>query len=426
MTSKPPEELNYAYPRTISQIPYASFIKINKYSYKEGLKKVGVNQKDALGSIQNSGLVKEVSDTLAKEANLLYGNGMNKYANMDEQAAVEAFRNETRVSEFRGGNTGITKVGTFLGMGGDLIDERSNDEILNYEFEGRNVYNDDTGKAERIRTTIRETLKKKAEIKKFRDAGYTRAYVDLALPNEFQYQYGANWSNTFKLGTMALLADDPKKMARNMGIGALAGGIFGGGKGALANFGSGDNKILASIGSGMGKGAKTAGDLFNVNSSIVDPTNIAGLAGMAPNENAIQFFKKMEFRQFELNFEFASRNKTESRIIQNIIKWFKIGMHPASQDPLGSGSGVLLGFPDVFVLQPQFVPVENGEAQGAVNHKMMPKTKLCALQGLNVNATPFGSVNTIFDGTIPLITVTMRFTELTALTRADFRTDEYL
>ena len=31
------------------------------------------------------------------------------------------------------------------------------------------------------------------------------------MPNEFQYDYGANWNNTFKLGTMALAADDPAR-----------------------------------------------------------------------------------------------------------------------------------------------------------------------------------------------------------------------
>ena len=99
-------------------------------------------------------------------------------------------------------------------------------------------------------------------------------------------------------------------------------------------------------------------------------------------------------------------------------------MHPASLDPLGSGSGVLLGFPDIFVLEPKFVPVgKAGVAQKAQPHKMMPKTKLCALKGLSVNATPFGTVNTVYDGTIPLITATLTFSELTALTRADFEQD---
>ncbi len=273
-------------------------------------------------------------------------------------------------------------------------------------------------------TTLKETLAKKNKVREFNAAGYKQKHCSLALPNEFQYQYGANWGNTFKLGTMALLADDPGRAASVAGLGGILGAGGGYLKGLIKDSGTGKDSTLARLSEGFGSGAKKASDLWNVNSSITDPTNIVGLAGLAPNENAIQFFKKMEFRQFELNFEFASRNKDESKDIQDIIKWFKIGMHPVSQDPLGKGSGVLLGFPDVFVLEPQFVPVEKGEAQRAEPHKMMPKTKLCALAALSVNATPFGTVNTVHDGSIPLITVTMRFNELTALTRSDFLNDE--
>ena len=419
---------NHAYPRTITQIPYASFMRITKWSYNKGMAEVGAAQNDAIGSIQNSGLVKQVADSLSGSAKWAYGIGGNPYTKnfkdkegnvltgeAEQAAAIELARQKMPIkNSVSSGNTTLRADVNDV----EFEDTVSDEEYLKKPFKGRN------GKM----TTLKETLDKKNKVRDFNANGYKQKHCNLALPNEFQYQYGATWGNTFKLGTMALLADDPAAMAKNS--------VFGGGIGAGGSVlkelikgqkdERGKDNIWAQIGKGFGSGAKKAGDLWNVNSSIVDPTNIVGLAGLAPNENAIQFFKKMEFRQFELNFEFASRNRTESRVIQNIIKWFKIGMHPASQDPLGSGSGVLLGFPDVFVLQPQFVPVKNGEAQGAVNHKMMPKTKLCALQGLNVNATPFGSVNTIFDGTIPLITVTMRFTELTALTRADFRTDEYL
>ena len=51
---------------------------------------------------------------------------------------------------------------------------------------------------------------------------------------------------------------------------------------------------------------------------------------------------------------------------------------------------------------------------------MMPKTKICALTDLRVNTTPLGQVNTVFDGSIPLVTVELKFNETTALTRVDF------
>ena len=39
------------YPRGISDVPYASFLKVMKYEYQEALEKVAANQNDALGSI---------------------------------------------------------------------------------------------------------------------------------------------------------------------------------------------------------------------------------------------------------------------------------------------------------------------------------------------------------------------------------------
>ena len=403
------KQKNYAYPRTISTIPYASFITINKYSYNKGMAEVGRSQRDAIGSMQNSGLAKEVADGLANSAKDIYGNGMNKYSHDNEDDALKKLRKSNP----------MPSKGWFQGR---EEDNRTDSQIAeDIEFEGRYV------DGERQKTTLKEPLERKKEVQKFRDAGYEKAYVDLALPNEFQYQYQANWSNIFKLGTMALLADDPTRFTAITGSAGILGGAFGASMQGLANKPGSKSptmKVLAQAGQGFTQGAKSASDLFNVNSNIMDPKNIAGLAGMAPNENAIQFFKKMEFRTFSLNFEFASRDKHESEQIENIIKWFKIGMHPASLDPLGSGSGVLLGFPDIFVLEPKFVPVgKAGVAQKAQPHKMMPKTKLCALKGLSVNATPFGTVNTVYDGTIPLITATLTFSELTALTRADFEQD---
>ena len=37
----------------------------------------------------------------------------------------------------------------------------------------------------------------------------------LPLPNEFQYKYGADWNNEFKLGTLALAADDAGRFFSN-------------------------------------------------------------------------------------------------------------------------------------------------------------------------------------------------------------------
>ena len=401
------EPKNHSYPFNLASIPYASFMRIYKYSYDEGMKNVGANQNDAIGSIQNSGLLKNINDKLVDGAQWVYGDKTSGRAllNFDtDSEIISNYRNQLMNK----------KCEEYGGM--------SREQILDVPLSVDNGWG-----AGFTDTTLRELIDKKNEVKKFHQSGYKKAWCNLAMPNEFQFDYSANWNNTFKLGTMALAADDPQRAAIVLGSGATIGMLSSGMKGFLSKsdkdggLGLGD---IAGIASGAKAGAMKAGDFFGVNSNILDPTNIAGMAGLTPNENAIQFFKKMDFRQFDMNFEFAARNKDESQEIQKILQWFKEGMHPVSKDPLGSGTGVLLGFPDVWKLEPRFTPgKEDGdmvEGGADVPHPMMPQTKLCALTQIRVNTSPMGQFATVFDGSIPLITVTLRFNELTALTRSDF------
>ena len=133
----------------------------------------------------------------------------------------------------------------------------------------------------------------------------------------------------------------------------------------------------------------------------------------------------MQGREFSFRFELAARNKKESNRVIEIIEWFKRGMHPNSKS--GRGSAVMLTFPDVFVLTPKFVKcTEEGDPLGdPIQHPMMPRTKLCALTGLTINTTPFGQLQTVFDGTIPMVTMELMFKETTKLTRVDMEGASY-
>ena len=206
-------------------------------------------------------------------------------------------------------------------------------------------------------TTTWNALKnEKDEVLNRRRKGLQASELNIALPEEFQYKYGADWGNTFKLGTMAMAADNFAKFASL--------GLAGAGLGALATSQLGNLKDLAKMGGSipgvnmdeyaenMAKGAQMATNPFGVNGEL-NMTNIVGLGGMAPNENAIQMFSKMNFREFNFTFTLAARNAQESERIQTIIEWFKRGMHPGSAN--GKGSATLLTFPDVFVLEPMFV-----------------------------------------------------------------------
>ena len=396
------------YPRGISTVPYASFLKITRYEYQEALEKVAANSNDALGAFARSGVMKNLVNTTTNVASTIY-NG----ASFDSDSSLNTMENSI--------NEG--KKNSWW----DFMDV--------FSFDGTNKTEIPGGDKEITlpngETTTWNALKNdKDEVANERRKGLAASDLFVALPEEFQYGYKADWGNTFKMGTMALMADNAAKFTA---LGALGAGAGAGFTAALSNLqdmagaaGNIPGVNADEYAANMAAGAQMATNPFGVNDSL-SPTNIAGLGGMAPNENAIQMFSRMGFRQFSFSFSFAARNPKESQDIQTIIEWFKRGMHPGSSN--GKGSAVLLTFPDVFVLEPMFMPVDEtvdstGQrklevAEEPIQHPMMPKTKICALTSLNVNTTPMSAINTIFDGSIPLVTVELTFDETTALTRMD-------
>ena len=397
------------YPRGISQIPYASFLKITRYEYQEALEKVAKNSNDALGAFARSGVMKTMVNTATKTASTIY-NGAEFNADYD----YNRMQNEINES-------------------GEITSKKWWDPLNVFSSKGKTEVpgGDKEITLPNGETTTWNALRNdKDEVMNERRKGLAASDLFVALPEEFQYNYKADWGNTFKLGTMALMADNATKYAALGTLGAGAGAGFTHVMGNLQKVAGKAGKIpgvnMDEYAANMAKGMQMATNPFNVNDSL-NPTNIAGLGGMAPNENAIQMFSKMGMREFSFTFTFASRNSKESQDVQTIIEWFKRGMHPSSSN--GKGSAVMLKFPDVFVLEPMFMPVDETVnhdgttklecADEPIQHPMMPKTKICALTSLTVNTTPMSAINTIFDGSIPLVTVELNFSETTALTRMD-------
>ena len=380
-----------SYPESIHTIPYASFLEIERWEYSEALEKVAKNQNDALGAVQNSNkAIREVLNFVEGSVDKIYG-----------------AKDNLNDSVFRG---------DISGEGGEIF--FTNDIRLDHidvQLPGEETF-----------TNMRALANDKEYKKNLNLRGLNATKCFLPMPNEFQYQYGADWNNKFKLGTLALLADNSLASV----TGAITGGLAFGTVATAINMLNNSDSIkdvkktrgnrVSSISKFIAKGAKFGINPFGVNSDF-SPKNIVGLAGLAPNENAIQMFQSMDMREFEFTFELASRTSAESVKIQSIIEWFKRGMHPTTKN--GRGSAVLLQFPDVWRITPKFVPAKDDgtkvEPKKSIQHPMMPKTKLCALTGLQVNTTPMGSLATVFDGTIPLVQVTVRFKEITALTRMD-------
>ena len=398
------------YPTGLSSIPYASFLQIEKYSYDEAQKTVAKQFNDALGSYNRS----VISDVVRTGANTLakaYGSGAPTDSFTDY--ALNEYKTESRLISTRETSRGTKKK--YSGSRTINITDPNVDPNTRVKLKNGEV------------TTVGQLLQKKKEAVDKKNKGLMSSRCMLPLPNEFQYKYGADWSNEFKLGTLALAADEAGKFAAV----AATGGVIGGGlQFAAGKLSAGSNvaKVggvdLTKIIQGSAQGVKSATDPMKVNSPL-NPKNIAGLAGLAPNENSIQFFERMQGREFGFRFELASRNKKESNKVIEIIEWFKRGMHPNSKS--GRGSAVMLTFPDVFVLTPKFVKCDDdGNVTGdPIQHPMMPRTKLCALTGLTINTTPFGQMQTVFDGTIPIVTMELTFKETTKLTRVDMEGASY-
>ena len=386
----------FEYPTGLSGIPYASFLQIEKYSYDEAQKKVQQSQNDALGSLANSRIA-DIVDSGVDVLASTYGSGEDKST-------------KTKNKVLEGSSFGQSGTG-FLGFNRKQIDIADADDSTVVIVNGQEM-------------TVGQIKAMKAREMELAGKGLRSTKCHLPLPNEFQYKYGADWNNEFKLGTLALAADDALRFGAIVGGAGVAGGLVQNQINKITSSDgnkSGNNKKISNIEKNINTAlgaSKTASNPYKVNSEL-SPKNIAGLAGLAPNENSIQFFQRMQGRDFSFRFELAARNKQESDRIIEIIEWFKRGMHPGSKN--GKGSAVLLTFPDVFVLTPKFVKCgTNGLPLGdPIQHPMMPKTKLCALTGLTINTTPFGQMQTIFDGSIPIVTMELMFKETTKLTRVD-------
>lgn len=408
-----------SYPMGIDQVPYASFMKIEKYEYQEGLAKVAANQNDALGSYQRSAVMKGMVNTATNVMSGIYVNNAGLGGDADAKANRKLNDMETK------GYTMDRKWYRADSWFGE------NEKFRNHDYEvpgGDNEIALPNGET----TTFNDLKNDKDELRARRRKGLQASELNIALPEEFTYEYKANWNNTFKMGTMALMADNAAKFAALGLLGAGGGALYTNTMGRLSKASGVVGNIPGMPGpdeyaANMAKGAQMTTNPFGVNSSL-NPTNIAALGGMVPNENAIQMFQNIDFRKFTLSFSLASRNPKEAEDIQTIIEWFKRGMHPGSKN--AKGSAVMLTFPDIFVLKPMFVKVidkeiNNGKrkleiADEPIQHPMMPRTKLVALSSMRVNTTPLSAINTLFDGSVPLVTVELNFDETTALTRADF------
>ena len=205
--------------------------------------------------------------------------------------------------------------------------------------------------------------------------------IALHVPNDLSIKYSTQWDAEdtagFQMGAVA--ASAPFEMTKAL----VTGGNTRNGAGAIGN-------IMTSL--ALSKGPQGGA--------------LSAASGLAANPKKENLFKTVDFRTFTFNYKFFPRNADEAQNVLNIIKEFKIHMHPEYKD---SNNFVFI-YPSEF----DIYYYNNGE-----ENLNLHRHTSCVLADMNVNYTPNGMLNT-FDGGMPTqIDVSMTFKELSILTKQE-------
>lgn len=399
------------YPKGLRTIEYASYMRITRYKYNEGLRRARDNGMQGVEAAMGNNIGFQATKAITnKTLQFTYGNvdhGSGDLQAFEAQLKQVVKNSNSDKGWFSNDRTNYNQV-----KAGDY----SNIDFPITLQDGTTFDN-----AEQLASLRNQSQQSSKALK---------SLYFLPMPNEFSYAYNASWDNKFKMGTMARVLDNPLTGVAQMGFTGIGSGLFNAiGQYVKPMVGKFFSGIDESNNSGI-KSQEVAGAFFKGatnplgSTDSLNTTNTLGLAGLAPNENAITMFSKMQNRSFSLTFEFLARDEEEANNIDMIINGFKTGMHPTTTP---KGTGGVLGFPDIFMLEPWFSAVDS---QGNIipngtRHPMMPRSKLVALTSLNVNTAPSNNFVTTRDGRLPFQTVTMEFSETTALTQSDLETGTF-
>ena len=154
------------YPVGLSEIPFASFLQIEKYSYDEAMKTVAKEQNDALGSLQRSQL----------------GNAIDLIGDAQELAYASGDFTDKNNTRFNENYTAADRSDSALFSGGQInINDPNVDKNIVVVVNGEEI-------------TVGQLLQKKQEMRDRQNKGLMSKKCMLPLPNEFQYKYGADWN----------------------------------------------------------------------------------------------------------------------------------------------------------------------------------------------------------------------------------------
>ena len=240
------------------------------------------------------------------------------------------------------------------------------------------------------------------------DVGYGkptgRGTVILPMPQTIQDSNGASWG----AGNM----DPLQTAAMGVAMGAVENGTGGVAKGvgsllsnlkSAAQTATGQSAVQTFFATKatealLGEGnfaqnlSRETGSVFNSNTELL-------FNGIAPP------------RAFSFSFDLVPRSEPESKVIKDIILFFKKESAAQKGAETGGAAGLFLKSPSVFKLQ---------YMSGGKSHPFLHQFKICALTSMSVNYTGSGTYATYSDATPVHMQMALSFQELTPIYREDY------
>ena len=130
---------------------------------------------------------------------------------------------------------------------------------------------------------------------------------------------------------------------------------------------------------------------------------LASTSGRILNPNTEVLYTGPNLRSFGFDFTLVPRNRNEVTSCKEIIKTFK-------KASLSNIQGLMLNVPKIVKIR--FMT-------GSKENSYIPKYKLCAIGGVDVNYTPNGSWSTFTDGSPTAMKLSLKFVELKLVYQED-------
>lgn len=206
-------------------------------------------------------------------------------------------------------------------------------------------------------------------------------------------KYSVNWREADVAGTLAIMGIVQGGVS---GVTNLAKAIMNPVTGNDFSFDTAGKAIQSGIAAG-------AGALLGVSGGVGEV--LQKTTGTAPNPKKEQLFKEVEFRTFQFMYQFYPRNESEAKAARDIIKEFKLHMHPEYRADTGQFLYVYPSEFDIFYYH-----------NGKENLNIHRHTS-CVLTDMSVDYGSQAGFTSFSDGMPTEITMTLTFKELALLTK---------